>query len=118
MKSRRKKERKKNKIPPGYLDDGKDEDRPYGDYYLWLQVIEHAKTVGCPVILVTSERKDDWWEKISGKTIGPRPELLREAKQVSGQRVLIYQTERFLEHALQRFKQPVNEIALEEIRAQ
>lgn len=110
-------QRKKEKIPPGYLDDGKDEDRPYGDYYLWLQVIEHAKAEGSPVILVTSERKKDWWEEISGKTIGPRPELLKEARDVSGQRILIYQTERFLEHALQRFKQPVNETAIEEIRA-
>ena len=110
-------QRKKDKIPPGYLDDGKDEDRPYGDYYLWLQVIEHAKAEDSPVVLVTSERKKDWWEEISGKTVGPRPELLKEAREVSGQRILIYQTERFLEHALQRFKQPVNETAIEEIRA-
>ncbi len=110
-------ERKKNKVPPGYLDDGKDDDRPYGDYYLWRQIIEHAKTKERPVVLVTSERKEDWWEKISGKTTGPRPELLMEAKQASGQRVLIYQTERFLEYALQRFEQPVNETAIEEIRA-
>lgn len=110
-------QRKKDKTPPGYLDDGKDDDRPYGDYYLWRQVIEHAKAEGCPVVLVTSERKEDWWEKISGKTTGPRSELLKEAKEFSGQRVLIYQTERFLEHALQRFQQPINETAIEEIRA-
>lgn len=83
-------ERKKNKVPPGYLDDGKDEDRPYGDYYLWHQIIEHAKSTASPIVLVTSERKEDWWEKISGKITGPRPELMREAKQVSGQRILIY----------------------------
>lgn len=110
-------QRKQDKIPPGYLDDGKEGDRPYGDYYLWRQVIEHAKAEGCPVVLVTSERKEDWWEKISGKTTGPRSELLKEAKEFSGQRVLIYQTERFLEHALQRFQQPINETAIEEIRA-
>lgn len=110
-------QRKKDKIPPGYLDDGKDEDRPYGDYYLWRQVIEQAKAEGSPVVLVTSERKKDWWEEISGKTVGPRPELLKEAREVSGQRILIYQTERFLEHALHRFSQPVNETAIEEIRA-
>lgn len=109
--------RKADKIPPGYLDKGKDEDRPYGDYYLWLQVIERAKAESCPVVLVTSERKEDWWERIAGKTTGPRPELMQEAKQVSGQRVLIYQTERFLEYALERSKQPVNETAIEEIRA-
>ena len=110
-------ERKKNKVPPGYRDDDKDEDRPYGDYYLWLQILEHSKREGLPAVLVTSERKEDWWEIISGKTTGPRPELLKEAKLFSGQRILIYQTERFLEHALQRFNEPVNKSAIEEIRA-
>lgn len=111
------KQRKQDKIPPGYLDDDKDGDRPYGDYYLWRQVIEHAKAQSCPVILVTSERKEDWWERISGKITSPRPELLKEAMEISGQRVLIYQTERFLAHALKRFQQPANDTAIEEIRA-
>ena len=109
--------RKNNKIPPGYLDVEKDADRPYGDYFLWRQVLKQAKDKGKPIILVTSERKEDWWERQSGKTIGPRTELLKEAKQASGQRVLIYQTEKFLEHALKHFKKPVNESAIEEIRA-
>lgn len=68
-------------------------------------------------MLVTSERKEDWWEEISRKTTGPRPELLREAKELSGQRILIYQTELFLEYALRRFEQPVNKMAIDEIRA-
>lgn len=110
-------ERKKNMIPPGYADDEKEGDRPYGDYYLWRQVLEHAAEKKKPIILVTSERKEDWWERISGKTTGPRPELLQEALTVSGQRIHIYQTEQFLEHALQRAKQPINETAIEEIRA-
>lgn len=110
-------ERKQNKIPPGYLDEDKDDDRPYGDYFLWRQIMECAKAEQSPVILVTSERKEDWWEKISGITTGPRPELLKEAREYSGQRILIYQTERFLEYALQRFNQPVNSVAIEEIRA-
>lgn len=110
-------ERKNNKVPPGYMDDDKDGEQPYGDYFLWLQIIERAKSESRPILLVTSERKEDWWEKISGKTTGPRPELLREAMQHSGQRILIYQTERFLEYALQRFHQPVNAAAIEEIRA-
>jgi hypothetical protein len=109
--------RKIDKVPPGYMDEGKDGERPFGDYYFWLQVIQHAKEVSQPIILVTSERKEDWWEIISGKTTGPRPELLKEAKEASGQRILIYQTERFLEHALKRFQQPVNETAIEEIKA-
>lgn len=109
--------RRKEKIPPGYLDDEKDDDRPYGDYFLWRQVLDKAKSENCPIIFVTSERKEDWWEKISGKTTGPRPELQKEALQVSGQRIFIFQTERFVQYTLERSKQPVNETAIEEIRA-
>lgn len=110
-------ERKSNKVPPGYLDDDKDGERPYGDYYLWRQILEYAKIERKPVVFVTSERKEDWWEIISGKTIGPRSELMKEANLISGQRVLIYHTELFLKYALERLKQPINEKAIEEIRA-
>lgn len=109
--------RKNNKIPPGYLDDDKDGDRPYGDFFLWHQILEHSKSECSPIIFVTSERKEDWWEKLSGKTIGPRPELLREAYEHSGQRVLIYQTDRFLEYASQLSGTMVDNSAVEEIRA-
>ncbi|MGR3895519.1 PIN-like domain-containing protein [Pseudomonas sp. 1176_21] len=110
-------ERKTNKIPPGYLDDGKDGDRPYGDFFLWRQILDYSKNNSKPILLVTSERKEDWWEKLSGKTTGPRIELLREASEYTGQRVLIYQTDRFLEFSSQRKGQTVDTDAVEEIRA-
>ncbi|MBS4050815.1 MAG: hypothetical protein KGZ69_06390 [Methylomonas sp.] len=110
-------ERKKKKTPPGYLDDEKDGDRPYGDFFLWRQILLKSKNEGKPIIFVTSERKDDWWEKISGKTIGPRPELLREASEFGGQRILIYQTDRFLEFSSQRSGSELDSNAVDEIRA-
>jgi len=110
-------ERKINKIPPGYLDDGKDGDRPYGDFFLWRQILDYAKENSKPILFVTSERKEDWWEKLSGRTTGPRIELLREASEYTGQRVLIYQTDRFLEFSSQRKGQAVDADAVEEIRA-
>ncbi|MFQ2717186.1 PIN-like domain-containing protein [Aeromonas caviae] len=109
--------RQENKIPPGYLDNEKDGDRPYGDFFMWRQILDKAKTEAKPIILVTSERKEDWWEKISGRTIGPRLELVKEAVEYSGQRVLIYQTDRFLEFSSQRIGEVVDEKAVEEIRA-
>jgi len=109
--------RKKNKVPPGYLDQDKDGDRPYGDFFLWRQIKEHSKEEKIPIIFITSERKEDWWEKISGKTIGPRQELLREAYEFCGHRILIYQTDRFLEFASKRFGGNVDDSAVEEIRA-
>lgn len=109
--------RKKNNIPPGYMDDGKDGERPYGDFFLWRQVLDHAKAISQPMIFVTSERKEDWWESYSGKTIGPRLELLREAHEYAGQRILIYRTDRFLQFAAERSGKEVDASAVEEIRA-
>lgn len=110
-------ERKKNKIPPGYLDSDKDGDHPYGDFFLWRQILLHSKDKNTPLIFVTSERKDDWWERISGKTIGPRPELLKEACEFSGQKIIIYQTDRFLEFSSKRSGNKLDASAVEEIRA-
>lgn len=110
-------ERKVKKIPPGYLDTDKGDDRPYGDYFLWRQILEKAKSDNSSVLLVTSERSEDWWEVISGKTTGPRPEMLKEAFEFVGKPILIYRTERFLEMALTRQKLSVNSEAIEEIRA-
>lgn len=92
----------REKVPPGYLDDGKDGDRRYGDYFLWRQILEHAKLVAKPIIYVTSERKEDWWERHSGLTVGPRSELLREASEVAQQKILIYQTDQFLKKISER----------------
>ncbi|WP_010324643.1 PIN domain-containing protein [Marinobacterium stanieri] len=110
-------ERKIKKIPPGYMDENKDGDRPYGDYYLWKQILIHSRNNEIPLIFVTSERKEDWWEKIAGKNIGPRPELLREAFEFTGQRILIYQTDRFLEYSSKKSGSLLDSSAVDEIRA-
>ncbi len=48
------------KFPPGYLDTDKDGDRPYGDFYLWRQVLIKLVTVA-----VLS-----FWSHLSAKKIG------------------------------------------------
>lgn len=109
--------RKDEQVPPGYLDKDKDSDRPYGDYFIWKQILIHSKENDIPIILVTSERKEDWWEKHSNKTIGARPELLREAFEYCGRRILIYQTDRFLKYVSKRSGNEVDKTAVDEIRA-
>jgi hypothetical protein len=47
-------------------------------------------------ILVTDDSKDDWRLKLSGKTIGPRPEHLEEFRRETGQRVWFFTSESFL----------------------
>lgn len=110
------KRRKDAKIPPGFKDSGKDGDKPYGDYTMWRQILDHAKEHVKPVIFVTSEQKEDWWEKSSGKTIGPHHELLREAFQETGQKILFYRTDRFLEFASKRSGEEASEKAVTEVR--
>lgn len=110
-------ERIKNKIPPGYRDNTKDDDGPCGDYVIWSQLIEHSKEKNKPLILITSERKEDWWEKINGKTVGPRPELLKEAFEKSGKHILIYQTENFIKIASERYGNPANISVIKDIIA-
>lgn len=110
------KRRKDAKIPPGYKDSGKDGDRPYGDYTMWRQILDFAKENAKPIIFVTSEQKEDWWEKASGKTIGPHHELLREAFLETNQRILFYRTDRFLEFASKRSGEEASEKVVTEVR--
>ncbi|EKN4739437.1 PIN-like domain-containing protein [Yersinia proxima] len=106
-----------DKTPPGYKDSDKEDNRPYGDYLLWKQSLDHSKETGKPLILITSERKEDWWEIIQGKTVGPRPELLKEAKETTGKHVLIYQTENFIKIASEKYGEPANTSVIDEIIA-
>jgi hypothetical protein len=116
----------KAKQPPGYMDEVKEGDRKYGDFLLWSQIKDFAKVAKSPMILVTSEQKEDWWEKASGRTLGPRLELIKEFVEETGQQVFIYQTDHFLElyaeHAGERLKadvfQEIRELRERRTRAQ
>lgn len=91
-------ERYENKIPPGYHDvKGKSAEDAAGDYILWLQALEQAKEQQKPLILVTSERKPDWWEKDGGR-YRMRSELSEEGYKLSGQRVSLIRTDDFLKY--------------------
>lgn len=110
-------ERFEKSIPPGFKDKKKDTEERFGDYFFWNQVLEKSKKEQKDVILVTSERKEDWWEIRRGETIGPRIELLREAKEITGKIVLIYQTDYFLELAAKQLNINVSRETVEEIKA-
>ncbi|MBI1944643.1 MAG: DUF4935 domain-containing protein [Deltaproteobacteria bacterium] len=105
------------KVPPGYQDAKKDGVNAHGDYLVWHQVLQQAKSSAKAMILVTSERKEDWWERAHGKTVGPRHELLEEAHRVAGQTVLIYQTDSFVERAARRTGTTVSAFVRNDIRA-
>lgn len=89
--------RAKEKIPPGYKDRGKTD--PSGDYLVWRQLMMEATKHERPVILITDDRKEDWYWMYNGQTLGARRELREEMMAEAGVLVLIMTTETFLNHA-------------------
>lgn len=117
-------ERYKQKIPPGFKDGSKSGDsdvfsekcRKYGDLIVWNQVIDKSIETGQGIVLVIDDKKEDWWEKFKGKTVGPRPELVKEFKDRANNTFHMYQADRFLELARENLDEQVSEEIVEEIR--
>lgn len=111
--------RYQNKIPPGYRDAKKEGlaevHKKFGDLVLWKQVIRHSKEAKRPLILVTDDQKDDWWSEQSGRTVGPRPELVEEFSKEAGQRFWMYSVDQFLEHLSTSTSVKVSRDVLEEV---
>ncbi|WP_348825745.1 PIN domain-containing protein [Flavobacterium aestuarii] len=112
-------ERFKNKVPPGFEDEKtKEGNKKYGDLILWKQIILKAKELNKDVILITDERKIDWWWKIKdGRNMGPRQELIEEIKMNANVDFHMYSSERFLSYGQSFLKEKINQQALEEIQA-
>ena len=106
----------KREIPPGFRDREKPIPGRYGDLVLWYQVIDYAKQTQKPVILISDDRKDDWWLRVKGRIIGPRPELVEEMLSKAGVLFYMYQTGPFMEHAGDYLKKRISQAALEEVR--
>ena len=118
-------------MPPGFRDDGKDDDHRYrgllykpryGDVLVWKQILAHfkAESVKC-LIFVTDDNKDDWWRKIptaSGpQTIGPRIELMEEALLAANiESVLFYRPAAFLKNAKEFISGTVSQESIDEIQ--
>ena len=110
------KERFENNIPPGYKDKGKDGLEKYGDLILWYQIIDHAKSIKKPIILITDEKKDDWWLKFNGKIISPQPELINEMFSKTGANFYMYKTAKFMEYAKEHFDSQIDQQSIDEVR--
>jgi hypothetical protein len=103
------------KIPPGFKDNQKAEDKKYGDLILWFQIIDKAKKSKKPIILISGDVKDDWWLERDGKRIMPLPQLKKEMLDKSGVDFHIYTADRFLE--LYKIpSQEIDEKTIKEVR--
>ncbi len=125
-------DRYKDKIPPGFMDSDKEKNpneavfifnklkyqRKFGDLILWRQIINEAKNSNIKTILfVTSEQKEDWWNKEHGKIIGPQSELIREIREDGGVDLFwMYSSSQFLEYATKFTEAKISEKSLQEIK--
>lgn len=85
------------KIPPGYKD--KDKPDPTGDYLVWVQLKAEAMARKLPVVLITDDRKEDWYRREHGLTLGARWELREEMMAEAGVMFLTMTTATFLHQA-------------------
>lgn len=114
------KRRYESSIPPGYKDGNKsssdDPYKKYGDLIVWKQTIDFAKTKKAPVIFITDDRKEDWWLEQSGRTIGPRPELVEEFIKETKQDFLMYTVDRFVQESANRKDKEVSADIISELQ--
>lgn len=90
-------------IPPGFGDNSKNSNKKYGDYIIWNEIIEYAKSSKSSVILVNNDQeKNDWWLKQGKKPIGPLPELVEEFIRKTGLNFYMYTLNQFLKEGKNR----------------
>lgn len=104
------------KCPPGYMDcKGKQGIEMYGDLIIWYEIIEKSKKENCHIILITGDVKEDWFLKHSGKTLGPRPELIHEFKEKTQKSFYAYPTNQFLTFSNFYFNSNIDYQIIEEV---
>lgn len=108
------KERYERKIPPGYEDKLK-EDNKYGDLIIWYQLLDQAKKTSKSIIFITGDAKEDWWLIKDGKKIMPLPQLKKEMITKTQLNFHMYITDSFLENA-KKYLDEVNENTINEVR--
>ena len=65
-------------------------------------MITKAKEDQRPLVFISDDAKEDWWWIHRGEKLGPRPELVQEFRERSGQSFHIYEFTQFLRIAAER----------------
>ncbi len=108
-------ERNSLKLPPGYKDEGKEENS-IGDYLIWLSIIKIASEKNKDIIFITGDEKSDWQHRSSNTALFPRFELVEEFRnKTNGKTINIMPLSKFME-VLEQDVQVVQDIKKEEER--
>jgi predicted nucleic acid-binding protein len=109
--------RGKERIPPGYMDMGKEGAGPAGDYLVWAQLLIEAKRRQKAVLFVTSDNKEDWWRKDKNdESVGPRPELAEELRSITGQGLFMLPPDSLLNRAREVLRVQVSEESVQDVK--
>jgi gas vesicle protein len=108
--------RYKDKIPPGFQDIKKPENKRYGDLIMWKQIIAKSKQDAIDIIFVLDDKKEDWWLEHQGKTISARPELLSEFQNETNRLCHFYQPFQFLEYSNHFLGNTIEPTVIDEVK--
>ena len=90
------------RVPPGWKDfqpklaNGRSLEDALGDLLFWEQVLKFAGDRRAPVVIVTAEKKEDWWEWRAG-IMRPRSALSNESRARAGKEVAIVYIDDFVD---------------------
>jgi hypothetical protein len=115
------KKRYEHQIPPGFSDKQKGDNKQYGDYISWVQIIEYAKIKNKSVIFVNDDEKNDWWliheyTNPNQEIIAPHPELIKEFSKETNNRFYMYNSENFMKSYSKFLKEKVSNNTIREVR--
>ncbi len=108
-------QRYENEVPPGFEDTEKEEHRAYGDFIMWMQILDHVRDTRQSVILVTDDRKNDWWLLTHGKVVLPHPALVAEFFEVAGNPFYMYRSATFIKRAKRELDSAISDEAVTEV---
>ena len=103
-----------SKIPPGYRVNKKTANR-FGDLFVWKEIIGYSKLKEVDIIFVTHDQKEDWWNTISGKTIGPRIELRKEFYEETKKMFHMYTMSSFLSFFIENKGKSIDKTTIDEV---
>lgn len=108
------------KVPPGFSDAEKI-DGGHGDYLIWRELLDIAGREQRPIVFITDDTKEDWWELRraddgSIKPIGPRAELVTEMHNFSGVTYVQLNRTGFQVYGRDALGVPTTDAVLEEIQ--
>lgn len=107
-----------DKKNPTFMHAGIKYNRLYGDYVVWKQTIEHFKGDDSVknLVVITQDRKPDWWQKYNEHVAGPHPALCAEMRsEAKLDRFWMYDLEEFLQEAPLRLQAHVSETTLSDV---